>query len=156
MSSDNRTRLIATTFEEPLMMLKREQNGNLSERNIPSGTILDPSQVEGYYADLTYAIYEERLKLPYKFIIETKYGRPTEKGTWDGIVGALVNRVADAAVASLTITATRAKVVDFSQPFIQSGIALIMQKPQTQKRVCCAPFSFETTENGISICICRE
>jgi glutamate receptor, ionotropic, invertebrate len=135
MASDNRTRLIVTIFEEPMMMLKKEQNGNLSEDNILSGTILDPSQVEGYYADLTYAIFEEKLKIPYKFIIEKKYGMQIEKGVWIGMVGALVNRVADAAIASLTINVARAKVVDFSHPFVQSGISLMMQKPGTQKQV---------------------
>lgn len=135
MSFDNRTRLITTIFDEPFMMLKKDRNGNLSENNITSGTILEPSMVEGYFADLANAIFQEKLKVPYKFIIETKYGIEIKKGVWKGMIGALVDRVADVAIGSLTITPVRAKVVDFSHPVINSGISLMISKPQKHKPV---------------------
>jgi ABC-type amino acid transport substrate-binding protein len=135
MSTDNRTRLIITIFDEPLMMLKNNQHNNYLQSSIPRGTILDPSVVEGYYVDLAYAIFKEKLNIPYKFIIETKYGKEIKQGIWDGIIGALANHTVDAAIASLTINEARAKVVDFSHPFIYSGISLMIQKPQEQKMV---------------------
>ena len=91
--------------------------------------------VEGLCADLARAVFDENLKMPYKFIIETKYGMEVEKDAWDGMIGALVNRIADAAVAPLVITPKRAKVVDFSSPFMTSGISLMMQKPEQQRPV---------------------
>jgi ABC-type amino acid transport substrate-binding protein len=133
MSYDNRTRLVVTIFDEPFMMLKKNLNDTLTEKSIPRGTILDPSLVEGYCVDLAYAICHNKLKLPYKFLIETKYGNEIEKGVWDGMVGALVNRDADLSIASLTINGAREKAVDFSKPFIDLGISIMISKPEKQK-----------------------
>ncbi|CAF3643389.1 unnamed protein product [Rotaria socialis] len=130
---DNRTRLIVTIFDEPFMMLKKNPNDTLTEGNILRGTILDPSRVEGYCVDLARVICHDRLKLPYKFLIETKYGKESEKGIWDGMIGALVNRDADLAIASLTINGAREKAVDFSKPFIDLGISIMIRKPEKQK-----------------------
>jgi ABC-type amino acid transport substrate-binding protein len=130
MSFDNRTRLITTIFQEPFMMLKKNLNSTLSEETISRGMILDPSMVEGYCADLAYAICHEKLKIPYKFVIETKYGIQSDEGTWDGMIGALVTYRTDLAIATLTITAAREKVVDFTQPFMNFGISMMIHKPQ--------------------------
>ena len=115
------------------MMLKRNRNDTLTESTIKRGTILDPSRVEGYCVDLAYKICHERLKLPYKFLIETKYGSEIEKGVWDGMVGSLVNRETDLAIATLTINGAREKAVDFSKPFIDLGISIMIRKPEKQK-----------------------
>ena len=133
MSYDNRTRLIVTIFDEPFMMLKKNRNVTITEKSIPAGTILDPLHVEGFCADLAYAICHERLQLPYKFVIETKYGTEIEKGVWDGMVAALINHDADLAIASLTINGAREKAVDFSKPFIDLGISIMISKPDKQK-----------------------
>ncbi|CAF2599544.1 unnamed protein product [Rotaria sp. Silwood2] len=148
---DNRTRLIVTIFDEPFMMLKRNSNDTLTERDIPRGTILDPSRVEGFCVDLAYAICHDRLKLPYKFLIETKYGKEIEKGIWDGMIGALVNRDADLAIASLTINGAREKAVDFSKSFIDLGISIMISKPEKQKP---GVFSFmDPLSTQIWICV---
>ena len=91
--------------------------------------------VEGYCADLAFAICHDKLNVSYKFLIETKYGGEAQGGVWDGIVGALTNRDADLAIASLTLTAARQKVVDFSVPFIQSGVSIMIRKPEKPKSV---------------------
>ncbi len=115
------------------MMLRKNRNRTLTEKNIPPGTILDPSDVEGFCVDLAYAICHDRLKIPYKFLIETKYGKEIEKGVWDGMVGALVTRDADLSIASLTINGAREKAIDFSKPFIDLGISIMIRKPEKQK-----------------------
>lgn len=115
------------------MMLKKDRNDSLTETSIARGTILDPSMVEGFCADLARAICTEKLKVPYKFLIEKQYGNEIEKGVWDGMVGALINRDADLSIASLTITGAREKVVDFSKPFIDLGISIMIRKPEKQK-----------------------
>ncbi|CAF4274182.1 unnamed protein product, partial [Adineta steineri] len=132
-SYDNRTRLIVTIFDEPFMMLKKTRNESVNEKSIPRGTILDPSAVEGFCVDLAEAICNDKLKIPYKFLIETKYGNEIEKGVWDGMIGALVNRAADLSIASLTINGAREKAVDFSKPFIDLGISIMIRKPEKQK-----------------------
>ncbi|CAF1623889.1 unnamed protein product [Rotaria magnacalcarata] len=134
MALDNRTRLVVTIFEEPFMMLKRKNGSNtVNETSIPRGTIIDPSLVEGYCADLAHVICHDKLKLPYKFLIETKYGSEIKKGVWNGIVGTLVNRDADLSIASLTISGAREKIVDFSKPFMDFGISIMIRKPVKQK-----------------------
>jgi ABC-type amino acid transport substrate-binding protein len=151
MSFDNRTRLIVTIFDEPFMMLKKNRNDTLTEENIVRGTILDPSRVEGFCVDLAYAICHDRLKIPYKFLIETKYGNEIEKGVWNGMVGALVNRDADLAIASLTINGAREKAIDFSKPFIDLGISLMISKPEKEKP---GVFSFmDPLSKEIWICV---
>jgi ABC-type amino acid transport substrate-binding protein len=133
MSYDNRTRLVVTIFDDPFMKLKKSNNDTLTEKSIPRGTILDPSLVEGFCADLANEILHTKLQLPYKFLIETKYGNEIEKGVWDGMVGALVNRDADLSIASLTINGAREKAVDFSKPFIDLGISIMIKKPDKVK-----------------------
>jgi ionotropic glutamate receptor len=151
MSYDNRTRLIVTIFDEPFMMLKKNLNDTLTESSIHRGTILDPSMVEGYCVDLAYAICHNKLKLPYKFLIETKYGNEIEKGVWDGMIGALVNRDADLSIATLTINGARESAVDFSKPFIDLGISIMIRKPEKQKP---GVFSFMTPlSKEIWICV---
>ena len=40
---------------------------------------------------------------------------------------------ADVAIAPLTITSIRERVVDFSKPFMQLGISIMIKKPEKQK-----------------------
>ena len=151
MSFDNRTRLIVTIFDEPFMMLKKNRNDTITEKHIKRGTILDPSRVEGFCVDLAYAICHDKLKLPYKFLIETQYGNQNDRGQWDGMIGALVNRDADLSIATLTINGAREKAVDFSKPFIDLGISIMIRKPEKQKP---GVFSFmDPLSKEIWICV---
>lgn len=133
------------------MMLKKNRNDSLTEKTIPRGTVLNPWEVEGYCVDLAYAICHERLKIPYKFLIETKYGNEIDKGVWNGMIGALVNREADLSIATLTINGAREKAVDFSKPFIDLGISIMIRKPEKQKP---GVFSFmDPLSKEIWICV---
>lgn len=130
---DNRTRLIVTILDEPFVMIKKDSNGTTSEKTVQHGDILEPSMVDGYCADLAHEICHRKLQLPYKFLIQTKYGNEIDKGIWDGMVGDLVTRKADLAIAPLTINGAREKAVDFSKPFIHLGISVMIGKPEKQK-----------------------
>jgi arginine/lysine/histidine/glutamine transport system substrate-binding/permease protein len=44
------------------------------------------------------------------------------------MIAALQAGTVDAAVAGMTITADRAKVVDFSKPYIKAGLAIAVQE----------------------------
>jgi ABC-type amino acid transport substrate-binding protein len=48
-------------------------------------------------------------------------------------VGELVRHEADIAVASMTITSERERVIDFSKPFMSLGISIMIKKPLKQK-----------------------
>ena len=46
---------------------------------------------------------------------------------FDGMIPALQGKTVDAAVAAMTITAERQKVVDFSRPYFKSGLAIAIK-----------------------------
>ena len=55
---------------------------------------------------------------------QTKY----ETMRFDGMIAALQANSVDAAVAGMTITAERAKVIDFSKPYFRSGLAIAVSE----------------------------
>uniref|UniRef100_A0A8C3DHJ7 Glutamate receptor n=1 Tax=Corvus moneduloides TaxID=1196302 RepID=A0A8C3DHJ7_CORMO len=85
---------------------------------------------EGYCLDLLKElsnilgfIYEVKL------VSDGKYGAQNDKGEWNGMVKELIDHKADLAVAPLTITYVREKVIDFSKPFMTLGISILYRKP---------------------------
>jgi ABC-type amino acid transport substrate-binding protein len=50
-------------------------------------------------------------------------------GQWNGIIGELIKNEADMAIAPLTIISAREKVIDFSKPFMNIGISIMIKKP---------------------------
>ncbi|XP_032820591.2 glutamate receptor ionotropic, kainate 5 isoform X2 [Petromyzon marinus] len=111
----NRTLTVTTIQENPYMMLRpnyKEVDGN--------------AQYEGFCVDLLAEI-ADILKFNYriKLVDDGIYGAPEPNGTWTGMVGELIQRKADLAVASFTITAEREKVIDFSKPFMTLGISIL-------------------------------
>lgn len=45
---------------------------------------------------------------------------------WNGMLGMLIHNEADMAIGALSITPERSLAVDFSIPFLQTGIAIIV------------------------------
>lgn len=64
-----------------------------------------------------------------------QYGseNPDVKGGWDGMVGELVRKEADFAIAPMTITSERERVIDFTKPFMSLGISIMIKRPVKQK-----------------------
>lgn len=113
---------------------------------------------EGYCLDLLKEL-SNILGFSYevKLVSDGKYGAQNDKGEWNGMVrelidhvstslhwncssrrcsrssgsdlGPLLCQVADLAVAPLTITYVREKVIDFSKPFMTLGISILYHKP---------------------------
>lgn len=54
-----------------------------------------------------------------RIVKDGKYGAESANspGGWDGIVGELIRHEADIAIASMTITSERERVIDFSKPY---------------------------------------
>ncbi|KAI3379579.1 hypothetical protein SNEBB_007415 [Seison nebaliae] len=86
---------------------------------------------EGYCVDLLNALSEE---LGFEWEISTTkdnhYGVDLGNGEWTGIVGELLAKRADLAVAAFTITYERSKVIDFTKPFLNTGITILYKKPK--------------------------
>ncbi|KAM9220519.1 glutamate receptor ionotropic, kainate 4 [Dugong dugon] len=111
----NTTLVVTTILENPYLMLKgnhQEMEGN--------------DRYEGFCVDMLKEL-AEILRFNYKIRLvgDGVYGVPEANGTWTGMVGELISRKADLAVAGLTITAEREKVIDFSKPFMTLGISIL-------------------------------
>uniref|UniRef100_A0A8D0AGB1 Glutamate receptor n=1 Tax=Sander lucioperca TaxID=283035 RepID=A0A8D0AGB1_SANLU len=108
-----------TARENPYVMQKKSDK-----------ELIGNDRFEGYCLDLLKELsnilgftYEVRL------VADGKYGAQNDKGEWNGMVRELIDHVADLAVAPLTITYVREKVIDFSKPFMTLGISILYRKP---------------------------
>ncbi|XP_077403369.1 glutamate receptor ionotropic, kainate 1 [Vanacampus margaritifer] len=115
----NRTLIVTTILENPYVMHKKSDKD-----------LVGNDRFEGYCLDLLKELsnilgftYEVRL------VADGKYGAQNDKGEWNGMVRELIDHVADLAVAPLTITYVREKVIDFSKPFMTLGISILYRKP---------------------------
>uniref|UniRef100_A0A8C6V100 Glutamate receptor n=1 Tax=Neogobius melanostomus TaxID=47308 RepID=A0A8C6V100_9GOBI len=117
----NRSLIITTILEEPYVMLKKSDKA-----------LVGNDRFEGFCIDLLKELstilgftYEIRL------VPDGKYGIPDDKGQWSGMIRELIEHVTDLAVAPLTITYMREKVIDFSKPFLSVGISILYRKPNS-------------------------
>ncbi|XP_069751924.1 glutamate receptor ionotropic, kainate 3-like [Narcine bancroftii] len=117
-SLTNRSLIVTTVLEEPYVMFKK------SDKPL-SGN----DRFEGYCIDLLKEL-SNILGFVYDIHLtqDGKYGTPDEKGQWNGMVKDLIDHKADLAVAPLTITYAREKVIDFSKPFMTLGISILYRK----------------------------
>ncbi|XP_070579848.1 glutamate receptor ionotropic, NMDA 2A-like [Ptychodera flava] len=58
---------------------------------------------------------------------DNNYGAEID-GQWNGMIGDIVSHEADAAIGAVRITTERADVVDFSTPFISTGISVLVKR----------------------------
>ncbi|KAK6730394.1 hypothetical protein RB195_007079 [Necator americanus] len=113
---------VSTIAERPYVMLKI----------LPSGKVT----YEGFCVDLLDRLASS-LHISYEISIvkDGKYGEPTSSNgsEWDGMIGEILRgeviEEADMAVGPITVTARRLEVVDFTDPFLQIGISMLMRQP---------------------------
>ncbi|KAI6215343.1 Glutamate receptor 1 [Aphelenchoides besseyi] len=120
---------VVTALVEPFVMIKRDcENSNSTECQ-------GNGRFEGYCIDLLKLLNDRNSNFRYEIFIgkDNKYGVKQEDGSWDGLIGYLLRGDADAAVASLTINQDRERVVDFSKPYMTTGISIMIKKPDKQE-----------------------
>ncbi|KAJ8266662.1 hypothetical protein GJAV_G00133190 [Gymnothorax javanicus] len=115
----NRTLIVTTILENPYVMYKKSDK-----------ELYGNDRFEGYCLDLLKEL-SNILGFSYevKLVSDGKYGAQNDKGEWNGMVRELIDHIADLAVAPLTITYVREKVIDFSKPFMTLGISILYRKP---------------------------
>uniref|UniRef100_A0A915I5V9 Uncharacterized protein n=1 Tax=Romanomermis culicivorax TaxID=13658 RepID=A0A915I5V9_ROMCU len=120
MRSFNRKLNITTALGRPFVMLK-ENHEKLPPKD----------KYEGYAMDLINLLSKKIENFDYDIVLspDGKFGSEKKDGTWDGMIGELMAGRADMAVASLTITRARQQVVDFSKPFLSTGLSIMIRKP---------------------------
>jgi len=123
-----KTFIMTTILEEPYMMLKKVKAG---------GPLLRGNDMyEGYCKDLADAITRlTGIQFLIKPVKDGKYGSPdpTFQGGWNGMVGELVRKEAEIAIAPLTINSQREQVADFTKPFMSLGISIMIKEPIKQR-----------------------
>ncbi|RNA20684.1 glutamate receptor NMDA 2B isoform X5, partial [Brachionus plicatilis] len=90
----------------------------------------DPSQfrcASGFYVDLMIELSD---KLQFTFDIyeveDKTWGGKSKSGEWNGLIKDLITNKADLAMTSLKITTERSEIIDFSVPFMETGIAIVV------------------------------
>ncbi|ESN96174.1 hypothetical protein HELRODRAFT_67729, partial [Helobdella robusta] len=122
----NRTRIVTT------IIVTATSTATTSDPS--SQQAIGANKFEGYCAELT-ATLAQKVGFNYelRLVADEKYGAKTDNGTWNGMVGELTTKVADLAIAPLTISSIRERVIDFSKPFMNLGISIMIKKPEKQK-----------------------
>ncbi|CAG2177850.1 unnamed protein product, partial [Oppiella nova] len=120
---DNKTYIVTSILEEPYLMMKAQEKGVVNEGN---------NRFEGYSKDLADLI-SNHLQINYelRLVRDNKYGGldTNSHHGWNGMVGELIRHEADMAIAPLTITSARERVIDFTKPFMSLGISIMIKKP---------------------------
>uniref|UniRef100_A0A3Q3MLU4 Glutamate receptor n=1 Tax=Mastacembelus armatus TaxID=205130 RepID=A0A3Q3MLU4_9TELE len=111
-------------------------------------TVSKGTQLEGFCMDL---LSEVAKKLGFKYRVQLvkdgSYGRQDENGNWNGMIGEVMRGEADLAIAPLTLTAAREKVVGMTKPFMQTGISILLRKDISEETGLfdfLTPFTVET------------
>ncbi|KAK3099876.1 hypothetical protein FSP39_011081, partial [Pinctada imbricata] len=116
--------------EPPYLQLRDPKNKGTTANS----RILNGDKYEGFILDFAEKIAEElNVNLKFREVSDENYGEEISKGIWNGMVGELRNGTADLAIAPLTITLAREKAIDFTKPFMDVGISIMIKKPDIEK-----------------------
>ncbi|ODM98791.1 Glutamate receptor 1, partial [Orchesella cincta] len=121
-------------MEEPYLMRKKLGGHHVSGNELYEGFCKDLMDEISKQLNFTYEI---------KLSMDGRHGseNPNAQAGWDGMVGELIREEADIAITPLSITAERERVIEFSKPYITTGISIMAFKP---KRSTGEVFSFLT------------
>lgn len=120
------TLIVTTKLSQPYFMLK--ETPNKLEGN---------DQYEGFAVDLIHELSKlVNFRYRWREVADKKYGSkevlPNGTVQWNGMIGEIVRGLADLAIVDLTITAQREEAVDFTLPFMNTGISILFKKPTTK------------------------
>ena len=118
-SMKNLQLVITTVLNEPYTMLR--DSAERKEGN---------DRFEGYGIDLIEELSKIlQFKYTFQLVKDKAYGVKNKNGEWNGMIGEILRGEADLAVADLTITSKREEAVDFTLPFMNTGISILFKKP---------------------------
>ncbi|XP_040357365.1 glutamate receptor 3 [Ixodes scapularis] len=126
--------IVTTILEPPFMMYKNPNDTSDNEDNL-----------QGYCKDLIDKMmrsigHEYSIRL----VKDNKYGSRdiSSQSGWNGMIGEILRKDADIAVAPITITAERSKAVYFTEPFMTTGYGVLAKAPPRETISVFTVFSF--------------
>ncbi|XP_050038753.1 glutamate receptor 3-like [Dermacentor andersoni] len=128
-------KLVVTTILEPPFLMYKNAND----------TSDDEDNLEGYCKDLIAKLMRAMgRQYSIRLVKDNKYGSrdKSAQSGWNGMIGEILRKEADIAVAPLTITAERSRAVYFSEPFMQSGLAVLARRHEAESLSVFSVFSF--------------
>ncbi|XP_059180131.1 glutamate receptor ionotropic, delta-1-like isoform X2 [Centropristis striata] len=109
---------VVTLLEDPFVMVAENILGQPKRYKGFSIDVLDAlAKILGF----KYEIYQ---------VSDSKYGAQLPNGSWNGMIGDLINKRADLAVSAITITPERENVVDFSKRYLDYSVGILLRKPE--------------------------
>uniref|UniRef100_A0A8D3AN61 Glutamate receptor n=1 Tax=Scophthalmus maximus TaxID=52904 RepID=A0A8D3AN61_SCOMX len=97
---------------------RRPLNGVAPMKQCCKGFCIDILKRLAKIVGFTYDLY---------LVTNGKHGKKID-GVWNGMIGEVVYKRADMAIGSLTINEERSEVVDFSVPFVETGISVMVSR----------------------------
>uniref|UniRef100_A0A4W6DSX8 Glutamate receptor n=1 Tax=Lates calcarifer TaxID=8187 RepID=A0A4W6DSX8_LATCA len=108
---------VVTLLEDPFVMVAENILGQPKRYKGFSIDVLDAlAKILGF----KYEIYQ---------VADSKYGSQLPNGSWNGMIGDLINKP-DLAVSAITITPERENVVDFSKRYLDYSVGILLRKPE--------------------------
>ncbi|XP_026333844.1 glutamate receptor 1-like [Hyposmocoma kahamanoa] len=106
----NKTYIVTSILQDPYLMQKSTpENGQGNDL------------FYGFCKDLIELIAKQmKIKYELRLVNDGTFGSENPSGGWTGIVGEILRKEADIAVAPLAITPEREEVVDFTEPFLSA------------------------------------
>lgn len=134
----NRTWRIATKVSQPFV---QNVTSIHTDKKSDGVTEINGKLYEGYCIELIQKIkakyvevHKTEFNYKFHFVEDDQFGiLNKETFKWNGMIGEIIENKTDMALASLTITKDRQRVVDFTNPFMQMGISIMIKKPDKQK-----------------------
>ncbi|XP_070180286.1 glutamate receptor ionotropic, kainate 3-like [Littorina saxatilis] len=94
------------------------------------------TQFEGFCVDILNEL-ALALKFKYEFVEppDGEWGAPADdKGNWTGIIQQVLRKEVDFGIGPFTITSIREDVIDFTKPFMEDGVGILTQRPDSDAK----------------------
>uniref|UniRef100_A0A2K5J7P8 Glutamate receptor n=1 Tax=Colobus angolensis palliatus TaxID=336983 RepID=A0A2K5J7P8_COLAP len=139
---DSRHMTVATLEERPFVIVESPDPGTggcvpntvpcrrQSNHTFSSGDVAPYTKLccKGFCIDILKKLARV-VKFSYDLYLVTngKHGKRV-RGVWNGMIGEVYYKRADMAIGSLTINEERSEIVDFSVPFVETGISVMVAR----------------------------
>ncbi|XP_039595930.1 glutamate receptor ionotropic, NMDA 2C [Polypterus senegalus] len=141
--SDNRHLTVATLEERPFVIVENvdpitrtcvrntvpcRKQSNRTDSFIATSEPYGKLCCKGFCIDILKKL-ARTIKFSYDLYLVTngKHGKKV-KGVWNGMIGEVYYKRADMAIGSLTINEERSEIIDFSVPFVETGISVMVAR----------------------------